>query len=132
MFLIQREVPSDPSSIAYFMGCASQAKSIAIDVHKEDVEWFIEQAAQKGVNIDYVIDTHIHADHLSGAMELVKRTGASYMLHESASPKFSFTPLYSVNYFVRSSVNYLGRLIPNFIARYSWPFCVGSFHLHSE
>lgn len=93
MFLIQREVPSDPSSIAYFMGCAGQGKSIAIDVHKEDIDWFIEQAAQKGVNIDYVIDTHIHADHHSGAMELVKRTGASYMLHESSNPNFSFTPL---------------------------------------
>lgn len=93
MFLVQREVPSDPSSISYFMGCAGQGKSIAVDVHKKDVDWFIEQAEQKAVNISYVIDTHIHADHISGAMELAERTGATYMLHESSTPNFPFTPL---------------------------------------
>lgn len=93
MFLVQREVPSAPSSIAYFMGCAGQGKSIAIDVHKDDVDWFIEQAAQKGVEITYVIDTHIHADHVSGASEIIKRTGATYLLHESSSAEFDFTPL---------------------------------------
>jgi len=93
MFLVQREVPSNPSSIAYFMGCAGQGKSIAVDVHKEDVDWLIKQAEQKGVEITYVIDTHIHADHISGAMEIVKRTGATYLLHESSAPQFDFTPV---------------------------------------
>lgn len=93
MFLVQREVPSDPSSIAYFMGCAGQGKSIAVDVHLADVDWFIEQAEQKGVDITYVIDTHIHADHVSGGLALAKRTGAEYMLHETAQPNFAFTPL---------------------------------------
>lgn len=93
MFLVQREVPSDSSSISYFMGCAGQGKSVAVDVHKADVDWFITQAEAKGVEISYVIDTHIHADHVSGASELARRTGASYMLHESAQPNFEFTQL---------------------------------------
>jgi len=105
MFLVQREVPSDPSSISYFMGCAGQAKSIAIDVHQEDVDWFIEQAEQKGVKISYVIDTHIHADHLSGAKALAKRTGAIYCLHESATPEFDFQPLKDKDVFAAGNVS---------------------------
>jgi len=53
MFLLQREVPNDPSSLAYFMGCAGQGKSIAVDVHLEDVAWFMQQTTQKGVDITY-------------------------------------------------------------------------------
>jgi hypothetical protein len=33
------------------MGCAGQGKSIAVDVHLEDVAWFMQQATQKGVDI---------------------------------------------------------------------------------
>lgn len=93
MFVVHREVPNDPSSISYFMGCISQGKAIAIDVHLEDVDWFISQAEEKGVEINYVIDTHIHADHYSGAKALAKKTGAQYMLHESSHANFNFVSL---------------------------------------
>lgn len=93
MFLVQRQVPSDPSSLAYLFGCGGKGKAIAVDVHQEDVDWFIEQAKLKDVEINYVIDTHIHADHISGGRELAKKCGGEYMLHESSAPKFSFSPL---------------------------------------
>ncbi len=93
MFIVQREVPSAPASIAYFMGCAGQAKGVAVDVHYNDVDWFIAQAELKGVEITYVIDTHIHADHVSGAAEIVKRTGAEYLLHEASPAQQAFTPV---------------------------------------
>ena len=93
MFLVQRQVPNDPSSLAYLFGCGGKGKAIAVDVHQEDVEWFIEQATLKEVDINYVIDTHIHADHISGGRELAQKTGGEYMLHESSAPEFSFAPL---------------------------------------
>ena len=45
------------------------------------------------MQITYVIDTHIQADHLSGGRILAERTGAQYCLHNSADVGFSFTPL---------------------------------------
>lgn len=93
MFMVQREIPEDPSSISYFMGCASQGKSLAIDVHLDDIDWFISQAQVRGVEINYVIDTHVHADHYSGGKALAARTGASYMLHESSQIQFDFVGL---------------------------------------
>ena len=93
MFLEQRINPSEASSISYFMGCAGQGKSIAVDVHLNDLQWYINQSKQKSVEINYIIDTHIHADHISGARKLAELTGAQYLLHEAASPEFEFKPL---------------------------------------
>jgi len=93
MFLIQRPAPSDPSSLAYLFGCGGKGKAIAVDVHQEDVEWFMQQAKVKEVAINYVVDTHIHADHISGGRALAEKCGGEYMLHESATPKFPFSPL---------------------------------------
>lgn len=42
------------------------------------------------MKIRYVIDTHVHADHLSGGRRLAEATGADYVLHESAGAQFKF------------------------------------------
>jgi len=91
MFLEQRINPNEPSSISYLMGCAGQGKSIAVDVHLDDIQWYINNAKEKAVEINYIIDTHIHADHYSGARKLVELTGAQYLLHEVSEPEFEFT-----------------------------------------
>lgn len=56
----------------------------------DDVELYLRTAEQSGLQIRYVIDTHLHADHLSGGRELAERTGADYVLHESAGTRYSF------------------------------------------
>ena len=43
------------------------------------------------MEIKYVFDTHIQADHLSGGLRLAQLTGAEYCLHESADVSFDFT-----------------------------------------
>ncbi len=93
MFLIQRQIPSDPSSLSYLYGCGGKGKAIAVDVHQEDIGWFIEQAKIKGTQINHIIDTHIHADHISGGRGLANKCGGTYMLHESPEPNFEFKPL---------------------------------------
>jgi hydroxyacylglutathione hydrolase len=42
------------------------------------------------MQIRYVIDTHAHADHVSGGRRLAEATGADYVLHTSASARFQF------------------------------------------
>ncbi len=42
------------------------------------------------MKIRYVIDTHVHADHVSGGRRLAEATGANYVLHESARAGFQF------------------------------------------
>lgn len=91
MFFIQHR--TNFSSLSYLFGCVGKSAAIAVDVLPEDVDLFTQLAAEKGVNILYVIDTHIHADHYSGGRELAAKTGAQFCLFEGAQTAFSFTPL---------------------------------------
>ena len=49
--------------------------------------------AEKAMKITHVFDTHVHADHRSGARTLAARTGARYCLHRSADVAFPFVPV---------------------------------------
>jgi glyoxylase-like metal-dependent hydrolase (beta-lactamase superfamily II) len=93
MFFKQR--PNDDASISYLFGCGGHGKAIAVDVLAGDEAWYLDQARQLNVAITHVIDTHIHADHLSGGRRLAELAGGVYALHESNLGKtdFAFTPL---------------------------------------
>ncbi|WP_322629813.1 MBL fold metallo-hydrolase [Halothiobacillus sp.] len=92
MFLEQ--VACDKSSLAYLFGCAGQSLAMAVDVHAGDEDRFVAMAEARGVKIQYVVDTHIHADHISGGRQLAALTGAQYALHEGDhSLPFDFLPL---------------------------------------
>jgi len=88
MFLIQH--PCEFSSLAYLFGCTGKGRAMAVDVHLDDVDRFVEMAEEKGVDITFVVDTHVHADHRTSGPELARRSGAEYVLHESAPVKHSF------------------------------------------
>ncbi len=56
----------------------------------EDIEPYVRMSQQTGMQIRYVIDTHVHADHVSGGRRLAEATGADYVLHDSARARFQF------------------------------------------
>jgi len=78
---------------AYVFGCGGLGLGAVVDPRLEDVDRYLALAAAKGLRITHVIDTHVHADHLSGGRALAERTGAAYALHRSADVSFPFTPL---------------------------------------
>ncbi|MBI4922678.1 MAG: MBL fold metallo-hydrolase [Devosia nanyangense] len=84
----------DTGCAAYLFGCASQAKCAVVDAQERDIDAYIAFAAQKGMAITHVIDTHVHADHVSGGRLLADRVGAVYALHESAEVSFAFEKLH--------------------------------------
>ena len=55
----------------------------------DDPELYIRLARENGLSIRYVIDTHLHADHVSGGRRLAEISGADYVLHESADTEYS-------------------------------------------
>ena len=61
-----------------------------MDPQAHDIESYLAFASAKGMEIQYVIDTHIQADHVSGGRNLSKVTGAQYCLHTSANVDFEF------------------------------------------
>lgn len=95
MFFKQRT--NDDASISYFFGCGGQGKGIALDVLAGDEAWYLAQARKLNVEITYVFDSHIHADHLSGGRTLAKLASAAYALHDSSIGKTGF-PFTSVKH----------------------------------
>jgi hydroxyacylglutathione hydrolase len=57
---------------------------------RSDLDTYREIASSLGIKILYVIDTHVHADHISGGRALAQSLGADYCLHESATAAFEF------------------------------------------
>jgi len=90
-----KQLATKESSLSYFFGCGGKGRSVAVDVVAGDEDWFIAEAKKANVIINYVIDTHVHADHYSGGRKLAQMVGAPYCLHESDKGlvKFEFEPL---------------------------------------
>jgi hydroxyacylglutathione hydrolase len=78
---------------AYVFGCGGQGICCVVDPHEADVDAYLAFAEDKAMRIAYVFDTHVHADHRSGARSLVARTGARYAMHRAADVVVPFEPL---------------------------------------
>jgi glyoxylase-like metal-dependent hydrolase (beta-lactamase superfamily II) len=78
---------------AYVFGCGGKGLACVVDPHEADVDAYVAFAASKDMRITHVFDTHVHADHRSGARRLVALSGATYCLHRSANVTFPFEPL---------------------------------------
>lgn len=70
---------------SYFIG--SEGKAVVVDPQR-DVDQYIEEAKAQGFAIKYVIETHLHADFVSGHRELAERTGAQIVFGEKAGATF--------------------------------------------
>jgi hydroxyacylglutathione hydrolase len=57
----------------------------------EDIDVYLRLAEETGMKICYVLDTHLHADHVSGARKLAQLTGAEYVLHADSGAHFDFS-----------------------------------------
>ena len=84
----------DHSCAAYLFGCTTVGRCAVVDPRLEYIDTYAEFAATKRVRIAQVLDTHVHADHRSGGVELAKRVGGEYRLHESADVKIPFRPMH--------------------------------------
>src|SRR5262249_14319946 len=80
-------------------GCASyiiasrrthQAAIVDSQIEAEPYEALLRK---RGFRLQYIVDTHIHADHVSGARRLAARQGGQLCLHESAQVAYPFRPL---------------------------------------
>lgn len=70
---------------AYYI--ASKGEAVVIDPLRE-VGPYIDRAEKDGMKIKYILETHFHADFVSGHLDLAKKTGATIVYGPEANPKF--------------------------------------------
>lgn len=73
------------SHASYYLG--SEGEAAIIDPQR-DVEQYIAEAESHGQKIKYIIETHSHADFVSGHIELAAKTGAEIIYGQRANTKF--------------------------------------------
>src|SRR5690349_17023047 len=70
---------------SYYIGSETEA---AIIDPQRDVEQYLAEAAANNQKIKYIIETHSHADFVSGHLELAEKTGAEIVYGQRANTKF--------------------------------------------
>ena len=83
----------------FYLGCLAHASyfiesegEVAVVDPQRDVQQYLDEAASSGATIKYVIETHLHADFVSGHRELAAKTGARVVFGAAAPAKFDFLP----------------------------------------
>ncbi len=76
--------------LSYVIGAGERA--VVIDPSLELSQYF-EVAKANGWTITHVLDTHLHADHISGARELAAQAGAALWLNPADPFRFDFEPI---------------------------------------
>lgn len=66
---------------SYIVGCEESCAAAIIDPALDQVDHYIGEVMKHGLRVRYVIDTHTHADHFSGARALREQFGAPIVMH---------------------------------------------------
>jgi hydroxyacylglutathione hydrolase len=86
---------SETGCASYLIGCVHSGQAVVVDPLAEvGARAYALEAADRGLRITSVIDTHIHADHRSAAQELARATGATLALPAGAATDYSFHQLH--------------------------------------
>ena len=72
---------------SYVIGCPGARRAVVVDP-KRDVQDYLDISRDEGMKITHIIETHVHADHVSGNLELKSRTGADIYYSEHAPVTF--------------------------------------------
>lgn len=88
--LFRQYLDKDPViATSYLFGCPTKGIGAVVDPIGT-IERYLAEAEEGGVPIRYVIDTHMHADHISIARTLVEAAGAEYVLFSGTEATYDF------------------------------------------
>src|SRR5262249_202540 len=80
--------------LSYLLGCEHTGLAAVIDPDR-DVRKYLGAAQAHNLKITHIIETHLHADHVSGNTSLATRTGAQIYLYEASEAEFEHNALHA-------------------------------------
>ncbi len=91
--IFQQVVNEETGCLSYLIGCGQCGQAVIVDPARDRVDDYVALARRRGLTITDVLETHIHADHVSGNQALAAKTGARIHIHPAANAAFPHEPL---------------------------------------
>ena len=90
--VFHQRVDEDLGCASYLIGDETSGEAVVVDPSYA-IEPYLEEAERLGVRIVQVLETHTHADHLSGHGRLALEQGLPVSIHPIAEPEYPFDPV---------------------------------------
>src|ERR671937_103958 len=90
--MIFRQITQDDLGCASYLIGDEHAGVAAVVDPRLDIDEYLRLARYLGVRVEHVLETHNHADHVSGHGRLVASTGATVHIHRAAEPAYEHEP----------------------------------------
>lgn len=90
---LEQFVRTDIGCASYLIGSTETGDAAAVDPRIDLADEILAAAEREGLTVRYVVETHTHADHISGHHEIAKRTGATIAIQANAGVEYRHLPL---------------------------------------
>jgi glyoxylase-like metal-dependent hydrolase (beta-lactamase superfamily II)/rhodanese-related sulfurtransferase len=91
--IFQQILNEDTGCLSYLIGCGNAGRAVVVDPGRDKVDEYQALARRKGLAITDIIDTHVHADHVSGNQALAAKCGARMLVHPAADAAYPHAPV---------------------------------------
>src|SRR5262249_51093035 len=79
--------------LSYLIGCGQSGRAVVVDPGRDRVDEYLALARRKGLQIEEILETHVHADHVSGNQALAAKCGARIRVHPAADAAYAHVPV---------------------------------------
>ncbi len=86
--MIFHQISTERGCQSYLIGCKETCAAIIIDPEITKIEHYLALAAQDGLRIHYLLDTHTHADHFSASQSFARQIGVPIIMHRNSGAPF--------------------------------------------
>jgi glyoxylase-like metal-dependent hydrolase (beta-lactamase superfamily II)/rhodanese-related sulfurtransferase len=86
--IFQQILNEESGCLSYLIGCGEAGKAMVVDPGRDRVPEYLRLAAKKGLTISHILETHTHADHISGNRDLAEAVRAPILVHRAAGVAF--------------------------------------------
>ncbi|MEB3766571.1 MBL fold metallo-hydrolase [Acinetobacter sp. MD2] len=83
--IFEQYFESQSSSYTYLLACEHSQQALLIDPVQSEVEHYVARLSALGLSLVYSLETHVHADHITGASLLRDQLGAKTVLHRASN-----------------------------------------------
>ncbi len=91
--IFQQILNEETGCLSYVIGCGRAGEAVVIDPGRDRVDEYLALGRKKGLTVTRIVETHVHADHVSGNQALAAKCGARIHIHPASQATFAHVPI---------------------------------------